>query len=375
VGTEATATDAPAADRAAARAPVGPPAPLSPLQRAEAAGARAIAALPPRVKRRLAGRPIHRDGLELDLDTQLVVKLAERNKRSLVGRSAPDAREEMRSAVRVVEGPRIELPNVYETTVAGAAVPLRARVYVPEEAAAQVPGALTVYYHGGGWVRGDLDTHDQPCRLLAKTSGTTVVSVDYRLAPEHPFPAPVDDALAAFRDAVARAGELGVDPARVAVAGDSAGAHLAAVTAQQCAAGGGPAPAFQLLIYPVTDSAEKAPSRTTFADGFILTKEEMDWYEERFLAPDDDRRDPRVSPLWAADLSGVAPALVVTAGFDPLRDEGEAYARRLGQAGVRCLLRRHSGYVHGFIHFFALGPGSRQAVAEMGGVLRGALTP
>jgi len=101
----------------------------------------------------------------------------------------------------------------------------------------------------------------------------------------------------------------------------------------------------------------------------------MDWYEERFLAPDDDRRDPRVSPLWSADLSGLAPALVVTAGFDPLRDEGEAYARRLGEAGVRCLLRRHSGYVHGFIHFFALGPGSRQAVAEMGGVLRAALAP
>ena len=362
-----------AAEHVAAHAPVQPLPPLGALQRAEAAGARAIAALPPRIKRLVAGSPVHRDGLELDLDTQLVVKLAARNKRALAGQTPTQAREEMRGAVRVIEGPRVELPEVYETTVAGAAGPLRARVYVPEESLAQGAGALTAYYHGGGWVRGDLDTHDQPCRLLAKTSGTTVLSVDYRLAPEDPFPAPVEDALAAFRDAVARAGELGVDPGRIAVAGDSAGGHLAAVTAQQCAAEGGPAPAFQLLIYPATDFAEKAPSRTTFAEGFILAAEEMDWYEERFLAPDDDRRDPRISPLWGSDLSGVAPALVVTAGFDPLRDEGEAYARRLSEAGVRCLLRRHSGFVHGFIHFFALGPGSRQALAEMGGVLRAAL--
>ena len=146
------------------------------------------------------------------------------------------------------------------------------------------------------------------------------------------------------------------------------------MTAQQCAAEGGPAPAFQLLIYPATDFAEQAPSRTTFAEGFILTKEEMDWYEDRFLGPDNDRRDPRVSPLWASDLSAVAPALVVTAGFDPLRDEGEAYARRLSEAGVRCLLRRHPGYVHGFINCLALGSGYREALAEMGGVLRAALT-
>ena len=373
MATEATPATAPAADGVAARSPVAPPSPLGALPRAEAFGARAVAALPPRIKRLVAGKPIHRDGLELDLDTQVIVKLAERNKSSLAGQTPTEAREEMRNAVRVVEGPRIELPDVFETTVAGAAGPLRARVYVPEEAHAQGLGALTIYYHGGGWVRGDLDTHDQPCRLLAKTSGSTVMSVDYRLAPEDPFPAAVDDALAAFKDAVARAGELGVDPARIAVAGDSAGGHLAAATAQRCATDGGPAPAFQLLIYPATDFVEKAPSRTTFAEGFILTKEEMDWYEERFLALGDDRHDPRVSPLWADDLTGVAPALVVTAGFDPLRDEGEAYARRLSEAGVRCLLRRHSGYVHGFIHFLALGPGSRQALAEMGGVLRAAL--
>jgi acetyl esterase len=200
-----------------------------------------------------------------------------------------------------------------------------------------------------------------------------VLSVDYRLAPEHRFPAPVEDALAAFRDAVARAGELGADPRRVAVAGDSAGGHLASVTAQLCAADGGPAPAFQLLIYPATDCSRVSQSRRTFAEGFILTKENMDWYEEQFLGVDGDRSDPRASPLLAQELGGIAPALVVTAGFDPLRDEGEAYARRLQEAGVRALLRRHPGYVHGFIHALVAGPGPREAVAELGGALRALL--
>jgi acetyl esterase len=200
-----------------------------------------------------------------------------------------------------------------------------------------------------------------------------VLSVDYRLAPEHRFPAPVEDALAAFRDAVARAGELGADPRRVAVAGDSAGGHLASVTAQLCAADGGPAPAFQLLIYPATDCSRVSQSRRTFAEGFILTKENMDWYEEQFLGADGGRSDPRASPLLAQELGGIAPALVVTAGFDPLRDEGEAYARRLQEAGVRALLRRHPGYVHGFIHALVAGPGPREAVAELGGALRALL--
>jgi acetyl esterase len=342
--------------------------------RFELVAARAIGALAPSVKRRIAGTPIRRDGLELDLDIQVVVKLVERNPPAPLASLTPvEARAQLCRSVRVLAGAPIAIADVRETAVAGAAGPLRARMFVPEEARDAVAGPLIVYYHGGGWVVGDLDTHDQPCRLLANASGARVLSVEYRLAPEHRFPAPVDDALAAFYDAVANAERLGADPTRIAVAGDSAGGHLAAVTAQQAAAGGGPAPAFQLLVYPVTDLAEVARSRLTFAEGFILTKESTEWYEEQFLGASGDRRDPRVSPLLAAEDGTIAPALVVTAGFDPLRDEGEAYARKLRAAGVRTILRRHPGYVHGFMHVLAGSSGPRQAIAEMGGVLRAAL--
>jgi acetyl esterase len=343
-------------------------------ERLETAAARAIGALPPRAKRLIAGPPIRRDGLQLDLDMQVLLKLEERNPRPPLSSGTPaEARASLRRTVRAVEGAPVAVASVRETTVAGAEGPLRARLYAPGGEQDGAEGALIVYYHGGGWVAGDLDTHDQPCRLLARTSGARVLSVDYRLAPEHPFPAPVDDALAAFRDAVARAEELGVDPSRVALAGDSAGGHLAAVTARQAAIEGGPAPAFQLLIYPVTDLAEASASRLTFADGFILTKENMDWYELQFLDAGGERNDPRVSPLLGDVEESTAPALVVTAGFDPLRDEGEAYARKLGDAGVRTILRRHAGYVHGFIHPLVCGAGPGEAVAEMGGVLRAAL--
>ncbi len=342
--------------------------------RVEAIAARAIGALPASAKRVIAGEPIRRDGLELDLDTQVLVKLDARKPRLPLASGTPQqARAELRHSIATIEGAPAPMASVRELTVAGGEGPLRARLYVPAPAADETDGALVVYYHGGGWVVGDLDTHDRPCRLLAAISGARVLSIDYRLAPEHPFPAPVDDALAAFLDAVARAGELGIDPARIAVAGDSAGAHLAAVTAQQARASGGPQPAFQLLIYPVTDLLETAASREKFAEGFFLTKVNMEWYEQQFVGSDGDRRDPRVSPLLAEDLGGCPPAMVVSAGFDPLRDEGEAYAERLKAAGVHTIARRYPGYTHGFIHALTAGNGAREAIAEMGGVLRAAL--
>jgi len=348
---------------------------VGPQERLEILASRGLARLPVTAKRLIAGRPIIRDGLELDLEAQVMLKLRDRYRPRppLATLTPEEARADLRHATRLAGGRPVALARVRDAEIAGAAGGLPARLYVPAEAMADHRGALIVYYHGGGWVQGDLDTHDAPCRFLAQAAGIRVLSVDYRLAPEHPFPAPVDDALTAFRDAWARAEEFGVDPARIAVGGDSAGGHLAAVTAQLAAADTGPAPAFQLLIYPVTDSAETHASRITFAEGFLLTKPDMDWYETQFLDPRDDRRDPRISPLHAQDVSGVAPALVVTAGFDPLRDEGEAYAEKLRAAGVRSARRRHAGYVHGFFNAVGIAAGSRQALAEMGGALRLAL--
>lgn len=347
--------------------------PRRPPQRVEAFALAAVASLPRPAKRRLAGAPIERDGLTLDLDMQLIVRFAERSPRAPLPSVTPlQAREELRRSTAAVSGRPVEGVAAHEMSLAGAAGPLRVRVFQPNDGRA--PGTAILYLHGGGWVVGDLDTHDVPCRALALASGATVYSVDYRLAPENPFPAPVDDAIASFRDLYDRAAELGVDPARIAVAGDSAGGHLAALVAQHAAREGGPAPAFQLLIYPAMDLATKSESRRMFAEGFLLTDENIDWYRANFLAGGGDVNDPRVSPLLAADLSGVAPAMVVTAGFDPLRDEGESYARRLREAGVRSLLHRYGGYIHGFINMPGVSRGAALALAEMGGVVREALS-
>ncbi|MEP6954514.1 MAG: alpha/beta hydrolase [Solirubrobacteraceae bacterium] len=338
------------------------------VERAERGALRAALALPPALKRRLAGAPIQRDGRTLDLDTQVLLKLEESSLRDSLGISEPERmRADTRHSVRVAGGAGLEMARIERLTVVGGSDQLEARLYVPAEAEGAEPGALLVYFHGGGWVVGDLDTHDALCRALAAASGARVVAVDYRLAPEHPFPAPVDDALAAFADVQARAGTLGADPARVAVGGDSAGGQLAAVVAQHAS------PAAQLLLYPVTDCAAASASRHTFSEGFFLELETMMFYEQCFAPPGVDRADPRVSPLRAEDLTGLAPAIVVTAGFDLLRDEGDAYARRLREAGVPTIHRSHDGFVHGFASLLSA-RGSRAAVAEVGGALRAVLS-
>jgi acetyl esterase len=288
-------------------------------------------------------------------------------RRAATGTPQPTV-EEMREGMEVMLAALPPIDGVSTEAVEIAGLPAEWTVPTGTDAVGTI-----LYLHGGGYFQGSIATHRRLVAALCLAGGTRGLSVDYRLAPEHPFPAGVEDALAAFRDAVAKSEELGIDPARVAVGGDSAGGHLAAVTALLAAADGGPAPAFQLLIYPATDFSETSASRLTFAEGFLLTKENMDWYEDRFLGSHADRRDPRVSPLLAGDLAGVAPAMVITAGFDPLRDEGEAYARRLREAGVPCALRRHPGSVHGFIHMLLTGSAAREALAEMGGALRGAL--
>ena len=227
--------------------------------------------------------------------------------------------------------------------------PIPARHYEPLEPGG--PHPLLVYYHGGGFLYGDLDTHDNVCRILCRHAGAHVLAVDYRLSPEHPFPAAVEDARAALRWAYVNAERLGADPSRIGVGGDSAGGNLAAVTSQLAANDGGPAPVLQLLIYPVTDFTIRRRSRELFGDGFLLTNAEMDWFEANYLGPGSPQAsDPRASPLLATDLSGLPPAFVVTAAFDPLRDEGEAYARALQDAGTPATLRRFPGFIHGFIN-------------------------
>jgi acetyl esterase len=229
-----------------------------------------------------------------------------------------------------------------------------------------------VFYHGGGWVVCDLDTHDAFCRFLAKGTGFPVLSVAYRLAPENPFPAALDDCMAAFRWAVDEADTLGVDPGRIVVAGDSAGGNLAAAVAQQTTGDGGPKPAFQVLIYPVTDLSAKTRSYRLFADGYFLTEAQMDWYRHHYIGSADGT-DPRCSPLLAEDLTGLPPAYVTTAGFDVLRDEGEAYAARLRDAGVPTTLRRHDGLVHGWINAVSIGRSPRRAGDELVAAIRDAL--
>ncbi|MGV9615696.1 alpha/beta hydrolase [Nocardia xishanensis] len=345
--------------------PVDPTIPMPEVPagtRTAAAAVRGLLRLPPRAKRALAGPAVHRDGNELDLDAHLLLRITK-----ALPKQAPEPvrlRRQARRMAAIGAGRRAPV-RVEDITVAGAAGSLRARLYDPG-----ATDALLVYFHGGGWVIGDLDTHDALCRTIARTARIRMVAVDYRLAPEHPYPAAVDDAVAAFRDIVARAGEFGVGAERVAVGGDSAGGHLAAVLCQRTRRDGGPAPLLQLLIYPPTDLTGKAESRTTFAEGFALTRTDIDFFDRCFLPPDLDRTRPDVSPLYAETTAGLPRAVVITAGFDPLRDEGEAYAARLRADGVPVAARRFAGYMHGFVNnALAFDP----AVGEIAAMLADAL--
>ena len=331
-----------------------------------AIAARGLLTLPTPAHRALAGAP-PRDVAGLAPDAWLVARLAELGSVPPGSQPVDETRERFAMTLaHLAIRPRLPLA-ASDRPIAGAAGPLHARLYVPH--GAETPGPLLVYFHGGGWAEGSVATHEPSCRLLAHLAGVRVLSVDYRLAPEHPFPAAVDDALAACRDARARAAELGADPARIAVGGDSAGGNLAAVTALVLR-GEADAPAFQLLLYPGLDMMQKRPSRLRFGAGFVLTEENMTWYEDQYV-PDRERRgDPRVSPLRAADLTGVAPAHVATALADPLRDEGEEYAARLRAAGVPVALYRHP-QIHGFFNITAMRSGLRGLTLIAGAVRQG----
>jgi acetyl esterase len=321
------------------------------------------------VQVRLSGKPaVHVDGDTLAPEVQLSLALLQR-RRQPETLPPPEAREARRRLAAVYAGKPVAVGAVRDLEI-DTAVPIQARHYTPVPDGGSRP-PLLVYYHGGGFTYGDLDTHDGVCRLLCRHAGAHVLAVDYRLAPEHPFPAAVEDARAALAWAYANADELGADPARVGVGGDSAGGNLAAVAAQLAARDGGPAPVLQLLIYPAVDFTSRRRSRELFGEGFLLSNAEMDWFEDNYLRPGREHAsDPRASPLLADDLSGLAPALVVTAAFDPLRDEGEEYARALQAAGTPATLRRFPGFVHAFIAAAGVSRNARDAVVEIAGATR-----
>jgi acetyl esterase len=231
---------------------------------------------------------------------------------------------------------------------------------------------VLVYFHGGGWVLGSLEGSDHVSRELANTAGCLVVSVDYRLAPEHKFPAGLRDCEAAFEWAVANATSFGGDPARLAVGGDSAGGNLSTAVCLSARTRGRRAPIFQLLIYPVIDHDFDRASYHENAEGYMLTTDSMRWFWEQYVNSAAEMDDPLASPILAADLSGLPPALIITAEFDPLRDEGEAYADRLRQAGVPVVLSRYDGMIHGFFAMFPAIDKGRQAVGEASDALRSA---
>jgi acetyl esterase len=283
----------------------------------------------------------------------------------------PEAREQYRQTRAAMQPAPPDLAGVEDRAAAGPAGPIPLRLYRPERGT--ILPAL-VYFHGGGWVIGDLDTHDVLCRQLAERAGVAVVAVDYRLAPEHRFPAAVEDAWAATTWIASHAAELGIDPGALAVAGDSAGGNLAAVMTLLARDRGGPGLRFQLLIYPATDLRAEAPSHHAFADGYLLTRSLIHWFRAQYVREDADLEDWRASPLLAASVAGVPPALVMTAGFDPLRDEGEAYARRLRDAGVTVDYVCYGGMIHGFLPAGRMLDTATRAVSHAATSLRQALT-
>jgi acetyl esterase len=274
---------------------------------------------------------------------------------------------QLMDAMVAMSGTGPEVAHVEDRSIPGPAGTIPARLYRP--AGDALP--LLVYFHGGGWVLGGLASHDAVCRALANAAGCAVLAVDYRLAPEHRYPAAADDCYAATVWAVANARTLGADPARVAIGGDSAGGNLTAVTALRARDQGTPPLRFQLLIYPVTDHGFDTASYRDNAEGYLLTHGDMVWFWNHYLG-DGDGAEPYASPLRATDLRGLPPALVITAGFDPLRDEGEAYAKRMQDAGVPVTLTRYDGMIHGFFGMGAQLDKAKAAVDEAARALRAA---
>ena len=265
---------------------------------------------------------------------------------------------EQKEAIHKVEDRKIPGPGGYQLPI---------RIYTPD-AKGQLP--VLIFFHGGGWVLGDIESHDSVCRELANKVGCIVVSVDYRLAPEHKFPTAPEDCYAATKWVALNAAAFGGDPSRIAVGGDSAGGNLAAAVAQMAADRGAPGLTYQMLIYPVTNHAFDTPSYKENADGYLLTRDMMQWFWQQYLTSDEDGKNAYASPMQAREVRRAAPAFVMTAEFDPLRDEGEAYGERLKKEGVSVECKRYDGAIHGFFSFGHIMDQGKEAVADAAARLR-----
>jgi acetyl esterase len=331
---------------------------------AEFGAARTIMSLPTAARRALLrGKTTQRDGAPLDPDVELMILLAKLSKKGLaLDLPLAQARRRFVDETNVFARPEVSGVRTIEERVDDH---VTVRVYTPDGPAVARglgPRAGLVYFHGGGFVHGGLASHDVPCRRLAREAGVVVVSVDYRLAPESRFPTAVTDSLAAFRWTVSRASRLGLDPARLGVGGDSAGGNLAAVVALETR-GDAVRPRAQILIYPAVDFTMSSASIDSLGEGFILEKASIEWFREQYLGSG-DRRDPLASPLFRTDLAGAPRAVLHVAGFDPLRDEGLAYAAALRRAGCPVVLRNHDTLFHGFLNTTLL-PAADRAVSAL----------
>jgi acetyl esterase len=317
----------------------------------------------------LAGPPVTVDGRTLDGRTQWFLKLLALSDQPPINLvSVADARADIDAYLPLLSGSAAPVGEIIDRTIAGPSVEgsigrLRVRLYRPAGAVARLLPAI-LYFHGGGWVTGSLEAYDLVCRCITARTGCAVVAVDYRLAPEHRFPAAIDDAVAAFRWLSADAVNLGIDPARIVVAGDSAGATIATVLARLVRDDARP-PCLQWLFYPLTDLGLDSASYKSCGEGFMLTRDKVEWSRGHYLNSLDEVADPRVSPLRADDLAGMAPALICTSGFDPLRDEGKAYADRLTAAGVKTVYREFDSLIHGFVSMRGALQAGARAMDEM----------
>lgn len=284
-----------------------------------------------------------------------------------VSSMSPTAARQIHLTIRRLAGELESVGQVQDLALPGLAGNIPVRIHTPQ---ASGPFPVLIYFHGGGFVSGNLETHGPLCRTLANKVGCIVVAVDYRLAPEHKFPAAVDDAYAVTQWVASNASEINGDSTRIAVGGDSAGGNLAAVVALIARDRGGPTLVYQVLIYPVTDATQSSPSYEEYREGYLLSKKDMIWYFNHYLPSDADRKNPYLSPLWASDVKDLPPALVITAEYDPLRDEGEAYATRLKEAGVPVVCSRYNGMIHGFCQMGGVLDQGNKAIEEMVAALR-----